>query len=179
MSSSPSPRIPAFADLHRHSRKRWGCWTRCWPRDRCTCGSMFEQHGRTKRFRLGMALAGGMRMNNPSTSSAVASNSVSGLAYQYFLDEGRPVGRDQEHWFRAEKALREAAEAKPAPRDVNGVLEVELSRFVAEGGSVSPVAAKTDVVSSSKGEEIRERSSTVSHAPRQMSRLHDRAGQTR
>lgn len=134
---------------------------------------------RTETPRLGMAPAGDMRMNSPSPSSKVSARSVAGLAYQYYLDEGCPVGRDQEHWFRAEQTLRGAAEAKAARRDVNGVLEVELSRFVAEGGSISPAAAKTDEDSVPKREETRERSSAVFHPPRHMSRRLNRARQTR
>jgi len=32
---------------------------------------------------------------------------VAAQAYLYYLEEGRPAGRDREHWLRAEKAVRE------------------------------------------------------------------------
>ena len=31
---------------------------------------------------------------------------VAAQAYLYYLEEGRPAGRDREHWLRAEKAVR-------------------------------------------------------------------------
>ena len=32
---------------------------------------------------------------------------VAARAYLFYLEEGRPVGRDREHWLRAENAIRE------------------------------------------------------------------------
>jgi hypothetical protein len=43
---------------------------------------------------------------NPTESEIAA------LAYQLWLDNGCPVGSDQEHWFRAEAMVKEALVAK-------------------------------------------------------------------
>jgi hypothetical protein len=32
---------------------------------------------------------------------------VAAQAYLYYLEEGRPSGREREHWLRAEQAVRE------------------------------------------------------------------------
>ena len=32
---------------------------------------------------------------------------VAAQAYLFYLEEGRPQGREREHWLRAEKAIRE------------------------------------------------------------------------
>jgi hypothetical protein len=37
---------------------------------------------------------------------------VAAQAYLYYLEEGRPAGRDREHWLRAENAVRERNLAK-------------------------------------------------------------------
>jgi hypothetical protein len=37
---------------------------------------------------------------------------VAAQAYLYYLEEGRPAGRDREHWLRAETAVREGNLAK-------------------------------------------------------------------
>jgi len=39
-------------------------------------------------------------------------NEIAGVAYQLWLDNGCPVGSDQEDWFRAEATLKNAPVAK-------------------------------------------------------------------
>jgi hypothetical protein len=39
-------------------------------------------------------------------------NEIATVAYQLWLDNGCPMGSDQEHWFRAEAMLRNALVAK-------------------------------------------------------------------
>lgn len=39
---------------------------------------------------------------------------VARRAYEIFLAEGRPLGRDAEHWFQAERQLVAEAEARDA-----------------------------------------------------------------
>ena len=39
-------------------------------------------------------------------------NQIATVAYQLWLEKGRPVGSDQEDWFRAEAMLKNALDAK-------------------------------------------------------------------
>jgi Protein of unknown function (DUF2934) len=39
-------------------------------------------------------------------------------AYQMWLDEGQPDGRDKEHWERAKKLIAEEESAKPEDKSV-------------------------------------------------------------
>ncbi len=115
--------------------------------------------------------------SSPSPSSTDPQRAIAALAYRYYLEEGRPEGRSQEHWLRAEHTLK--GQTNLGPRDKNGVPEAELSRFVAEGGSVAPPIAKPDPRLSASREMIREGSSAVAHAPRQSVRRLERSSQTR
>jgi len=124
-------------------------------------------------------LLGTHLMNSSSTSpsSTDPRRSITALAYGYYLEEGRPEGRAEEHWLRAERTLK--TETNSGPRDKNGVREAELSRFVAEGGSVTPPASEPNPPLSASREKIREHSSAVAHAPGQASRRMERSRQTR
>jgi hypothetical protein len=117
-------------------------------------------------------------MNTSSTTlSPPDHRSITALAYQYYVEEGRPEGQAEEHWFRAERALK--AEATAGPRDKNGVREAELSRFVAEGGSVTPPVSEAKPPLSEGGEKFREQYSAPDPAPRQSSRPFERSRPTR
>jgi hypothetical protein len=42
------------------------------------------------------------------TAAAVPPDRIAERAYEIWVASGRPAGRDQEHWFQAERALRGA-----------------------------------------------------------------------
>jgi hypothetical protein len=42
----------------------------------------------------------------PSTVGALPTDKVAQRAYEIWLASGRPNGKDQEHWFQAERELR-------------------------------------------------------------------------
>ena len=44
-------------------------------------------------------------MKSPASPGAPASAEVAALAYALWLQEGRPHGRDREHWAEAERQL--------------------------------------------------------------------------
>lgn len=104
---------------------------------------------------------------------------IAGAAYRLYLDEGRPEGRDWDHWFRAEEALR--GTAAPASSDGAAGADVAVSRLVAEGGLVlrsDPAGRRSNPGSPPKRdgglvqdrEGIRRQASAIPHAPRQSHR---------
>ena len=44
---------------------------------------------------------------HPDSSFVPTANEIATLAYLYYLDDGCPEGRSEEHWLRAETCLRE------------------------------------------------------------------------
>lgn len=40
-------------------------------------------------------------INAPETSRAVSEDRVAAIAYALWLDEGQPLGRAEDHWFKA------------------------------------------------------------------------------
>lgn len=52
------------------------------------------------------AAAGTATFSNAAPTSEVPADVVARKAYEIFVSEGHPHGRDQEHWFRAEAELR-------------------------------------------------------------------------
>ncbi len=50
----------------------------------------------------------------PTTTSAPARDSIAARAYEIWLESGRPNGKDQEHWFQAEREIRSGTVRKSA-----------------------------------------------------------------
>lgn len=59
-------------------------------------------------------------------------------AFQLWIDEGQPEGRDKEHWERAEKELGEVgeprSEAPPLQPEPIGEIKYAAARTVGQGG---------------------------------------------
>lgn len=43
---------------------------------------------------------------SPSTADANPEEEIARLAHRYYEEEGRPEGRAEEHWFRAEREIK-------------------------------------------------------------------------
>ena len=53
----------------------------------------------------------------PIPSENVGKNEVAALAYQLWQERGRPIGSDQEDWFRAERKIAESKGMNDGSRD--------------------------------------------------------------
>lgn len=77
------------------------------------------------------------------TASNASEEEISTLAHEIWESEGRPVGRDREHWFAARDRLAGAEPGAPRSGDVEGVEDGATSSVGKDPAHVRPAGRKT------------------------------------
>ena len=78
---------------------------------------------------------------DPKTAMQVSEERIRERAYQLWLEEGKPPGREHAHWERARKALEEEGRAVAAPGSSVGLGDEDVTATVARMQGEAAAAA--------------------------------------